>query len=116
MDGDGLLDSVCLVRDRKAERIKYFDRVARRRNQGGKVPRFGPPRLLEQIDSSRAYFTASVRSGPRRGLLVAYDHFRKVAFFEQAERGSGKELAFRRQEAVSLSAHVILGNSLLPIQ
>ncbi len=42
VDSDGLLDSVCLVRDRKAERTKYFDRVAWRRHQGGKIPHFGP--------------------------------------------------------------------------
>ena len=114
LDGDGLPDSICLVHDPESERKKYFKRVAWRRNLGGTVPRFGPPRLLEQIDVRAAFFTASVPSGPRRGVLVAYDHFRKLAFFEQVRSGTEKEPAFRRQEALSLSAHAILGEQSTP--
>ena len=114
VNGDGLLDSVCLVDDPGAERKKYFKRVAWRRNLGEKLPRFGPPRLLEQIGVRAAYFTASVPSGPRRGVLVAYDHFRKLAFFEHLQGDAGKEPDFRRHEALSLSAHAILGEQATP--
>ena len=113
VDRDGRLDSVCLVRDQASERLRYFERVAWRRNLGGPIPRFGPPRLLREIDASAAYFTASVRSGPRRGLLVAHDHFPRVAFFEQTAAGPARP-SFRRQEAVSISAQVAMGDQATP--
>ena len=114
VDQDGRPDSVCLVTDPEAERKKHFYRVAWRRNQGGSVPRFGSPRLLEQVGVPAAYFTASVPAGPRRGLLVAYDHLRKLAFFEHLKGDAGKEPAFLRREALSLSAHAILGEQATP--
>ena len=114
VDQDGRLDSVCLVTDPDAERRKYFYRVAWRRNLGEELPRFGPPRLLEQIGVRAAYFTANVSSGPRRGLLVAYDHLRKLAFFEHLKGDGGREPAFLRHEALSLSAHAILGEQPTP--
>ena len=113
VDGDGRLDSICMVSDERAERLMFFDRVAWRKNLGGDPPRFGPPKILEDIDEPCSRNTTTVNEGSRRGVLVSSQLGASVAFYEQIA-ADGDKPRFRRHGALSVSAPVRMGDQSTP--
>lgn len=111
VDGDGALDSVCLVDD--PDEPQFACKVAWRRNLGGDPPRFGPARRLAGVAPWWVCYVSAVRDGPRRGLLVEHDVYQKVSFYEQISAGSKPR--FRRfGTAASVSAVVSLSDQAWP--
>ena len=111
VDGDGLLDAVCLVPPEEGDpRAK---RVAWRRNQGGDPPSFGPSQVLADIDCWWCTAVAPAVDGERRGIIVGHDLWQQVTFFEQMV--IGPEPRFRRAaRAESLSAVLSLSDQAWP--
>jgi len=111
VDGDGLLDSVCLVDD--PDEPQFACRVAWRRNLGGDPPMFGPARPIEGVNPWWACYVSAVRDGPHRGLLVEHDVYQGVSFYEQIP--TRDKPRFRRfGTAVSVSAVVSLSDQAWP--
>ena len=112
VDGDERLDSVCLIHDPHSTR-KVDWIVAWRKNLGGGPPRFANAKALAGIGVSRCVLIAAVPQGPRRGLLVAHGHYRKVSLFEQQETTDGQP-QFVRHRALSTSAVITVGDQAWP--
>jgi len=113
VDGDKALDAVCVVKDPDAPRPFSENRVAWRRNLGGAPPRFGPPKMLADIDVPQAFLVAAVGEGEPRGLLVSYNYYRNIAFYRHASGSQGRP-RFERIDPLSDSAVVALGDQATP--
>ncbi|MBT6154778.1 MAG: VCBS repeat-containing protein [Planctomycetaceae bacterium] len=117
VDGDGKLDSVCLIRDDRSKRLNTSSRMGWRRNQGGDPPRFAPAKVLDEITLARCHFTAAVTQGVHQGIVVSYDAWQRLAFLEQEQkkgRSAVKRARFVSRKMQGLSAEVALGDQATP--
>ncbi len=126
VDGDGLLDAVCLV-DGPPEEARAC-RVAWQRNLGGDPPRFAAPEVLADIDCFWCGQLCAVNTGPRRGIVVVHDVWQRVSFYEPVRDGApapedaagagrrdSRAPRFRRfGEAAALSAVMSLSDQAWP--
>ena len=119
VDGDGRLDSVCLVADSRTKRLNRSSRLGWRRNQGEFPPRFASARVLEEVDLKHCYTTAAVTSGPRPGVVVSYRSWQRAAFLEAVSPPSGETSSSRRRrfvtrKLVAPSPEIALGDQATP--
>lgn len=112
VDGDGLLDAVCLEDGPDEE--PRARRVAWRRNLGGEPPKFGPPELLEDIDCWWCEYLAAVTNGERKGLLISHNVRQNVSFYEHLGAVDGKPKFERFARAESVSAVMSLSDQAWP--
>ena len=112
LDGDGLLDAVCLEGGPTAQPDGY--RIAWRRNLGGHPPTFGPQQRLESIESEWCTMVAPAKDENRPGLLVQ-DQFYDRLSFHQLVSTKGQEPKFEMVgRADSKSAVLALGDQAWP--
>lgn len=117
VDGDGRLDSVCLVDDSRAKRLFVSSRVGWRQNEGGDPPRFGPAKILDEVDLAHCYFTAAVRQDPQTGVLISHDGWQRAALLEPAPKRSAattERPRFVTRHLLSPSAELALGDQATP--
>jgi len=112
VDDDGLLDSVCLVKDPEAERLYRENKIGWRKNLGGSPPTFGPEQAVPGIDMRRCQFVSAVNGGAEPGLLVGQQNMHPV-FYEEISAPAA-EPRFVRQEAFSESAVIVAGDQASP--
>jgi len=103
LNGDGLLDSVCVLPSEKPGPA-HPPRLAWRKNLGGNPPEFEPEELLEDIDAFWCGDLAAVNDSGKAGILVQHDVFQQVSFFEIMPPLNGRPRFQRTGRAESVSA------------
>jgi len=120
VDGDGKLDALSVGHfgsvPELAGDLRRFQ-VAWQQNLGGDPPQFSGAKPLPDLDLPRispANNLIAVSEGPRRGIVVTYNFYSQVAFFEQTST-AGQPPRFRRfGDAESVSAVMSLSDQAAP--
>jgi len=115
LDGDGLLDAVCLLPVPEAAGLSTFS-IGWQKNLGGTPPRFAPARKLSDLNQRawRPRQLVAVRDGDRRGLLVLTHNFQRVMFFVLRGSEDGQPHFRYFATAQSRSAVMSLGDQAAP--
>ena len=105
VDGDGILDSVCVTHDERWGTRNFCSRVAWHKGLGGSPPQYGPEQFLDGIDDELCEFVSTVDTGDRKGVIVSAGYIgERILFYElqpgkrqptalQAQRGAGDQRA-----------------------
>lgn len=116
VDGDGLRDVVCLTSDPSDPGLSGFQ-IGWKKNVGEEDFRFGPTRLLPDLNSKVAQpaVLAAVNDGPQRGILVGGNVYETVSLFVRRETEDAPQEHFRFfGEATSPSAVMSLSDQSTP--
>ena len=112
IDGDGLLDAVCLMDGPEEEPRAYT--VAWRRNLGGEPPQFGEPQPLQDIDPFWCSYLAAVTDGRQAGLLVQHNVWQEISFYAHAPSPDAPATFRKVARAQSTSAVLSLSDQAWP--
>ena len=112
LDGDGRLDMVCLPVEEEGNPSRFCAQVQWRRRVGEGVA-FGPARDLEGVEEREISLVAAVEDGGRSGLLVQYNTYQNIAFYE-LNCENGRPTGMRRGRAESIGAIVALSDQSWP--
>jgi hypothetical protein len=113
LDGDGRLDMVCLPVEEEGNPSRFCGQVQWRRRMGERVA-FEPARDLEGVEEREISLVAAVEDGGRRGLLVQYNTYQNIAFYELDGCENGVPKGVRRGRAESIGAVVALSDQSWP--
>jgi hypothetical protein len=114
VDGDGILDSVCVTPDKRFDRRNFCSRVAWRKGKSGSPPEYGDEQLLPGIDDELCEFVSIVDSGERKGVLVSAGYIGERVLFYELQPANGGPPRFKRTEALAVNAPIRAGDQPTP--
>ena len=104
LDGDGVLDAICLEEPEK-DPSRFCAGLKWRRGEKKGAPIFGPAMDLEGIEETDSCtLVAAVEDGLRQGILVRYNVYQEIVFYERVGCKDGQPRFERRDRAQSISA------------
>ncbi len=114
LDGDALLDSICL-HGGKATQPNFYQ-VAWRKNLGGTPPKFAAEEVLREVDLPEVSLVAAWHDKNRSGLIVQHRAFQSLSFYQlDPPAANAARRKFRRVgEALSNSAVLSLSDQAWP--
>ena len=91
VDGDGMLDSVCVTHDDRWGNRNFCSRIAWHKGFGGNPPQYGPEQFLDGIDDELCEFVSTVDTGERKGVMVSAGYIgERILFYELQPPKDGK--------------------------
>lgn len=112
VDGDGLLDAVCLVPDGSGDVQSYV--VRWRKNLGGATPEFGAEQLAPGVNTGRSDSLCATTYNGQPALVILHDVYTRLSIFTRTVlEGGGIEFRFAG-DALSDSAVMSLSDQAWP--